>query len=98
MFMPDMLHARVVLPPVYEARLMQTNTSDILKMPGVVKVIRNGSMLAAVAKTEWQSVQAQRALAAGSQWSAGRPLPGPAAVHRDLKQIATEHSMENVIR
>ncbi|KAA1014310.1 xanthine dehydrogenase family protein molybdopterin-binding subunit [Paraburkholderia panacisoli] len=91
MFMPDMLHARVVLPPVYEARLMQTNTSDILEMPGVVKVIRNGSMLAVVAKNEWQAVQAQRALAAGCQWSAGRALPDPAAVHRDLQQIATEH-------
>ncbi|CAN7799247.1 molybdopterin-dependent oxidoreductase [Paraburkholderia hospita] len=91
MFMPDMLHARVVLPPVYEARLMQTNTPDILRMPGVVKVVRNGSMLAVVAKSEWQAVQAQRALAAGSRWSAGRALPDPATVHRDLKQIATEH-------
>jgi nicotinate dehydrogenase subunit B len=91
MVMPDMLHVRVVLPPVYEAKLLQTNTPDILKMPGVVKVIRNGSMLAVVAKNEWQAVQAQRALAAGSQWSTGRTLPDPAAVHRDLKQIATEH-------
>ena len=91
MFMPDMLHARVVLPPVYGAKLTHANTPDILKMPGVVNVIRNGSMLAVVAKGEWQAVQAQRALAAGSQWSTGRTLPDPATVHRDLKQIATEH-------
>ncbi|MFM0234674.1 xanthine dehydrogenase family protein molybdopterin-binding subunit [Paraburkholderia sediminicola] len=91
MSMLDMLHARVVLPPVYGAELTHTNTPDILKMPGVVNVIRNGSMLAVVAKGEWQAVLAQRALAAGSQWSAGRALPDPATVHRDLKQIATEH-------
>lgn len=91
MSMPDMLHARVVLPPVYGAELTHTNTPDILKIPGVVNVIRNGSMLAVVAKGEWQAVLAQRALAAGSQWSAGRALPDPATVHRDLKQIATEH-------
>jgi nicotinate dehydrogenase subunit B len=89
--MPDMLHARVVLPPVYDAKLLRTNTPDILKMPGVVKVVRDGSMLAVVAKGEWQAVQAQRALAAGSQWSAGRTLPDPASVHRDLKTISTEH-------
>ena len=91
MSMPGMLHARVVLPPVYAAKLLQTNTPEILKMPGVVKVIRDGSMLAAVAKTEWQAVQAQGALAAGSQWSAGRTLPDPATVHRDLKTISTQH-------
>ncbi|MGF6809886.1 nicotinate dehydrogenase subunit B [Paraburkholderia sp. Clong3] len=91
MSMPGMLHARVVLPPVYAAKLLKTNTPDILKMPGVVKVIRDGSMLAVVAKGEWQAVQAQRALAAGSQWSAGRTLPDPAAVHRDLKTISTQH-------
>ncbi|MFP3610417.1 molybdopterin cofactor-binding domain-containing protein [Paraburkholderia sp. SIMBA_050] len=91
MVMPDMLHARVVLPPVYGAQLLRTNTPDVLKMPGVVDVIRDGSMLAVVASGEWQAVQAQRALAAGSQWSAGHALPDPATVHRDLKQISTEH-------
>ncbi|MFL9855890.1 molybdopterin-dependent oxidoreductase [Paraburkholderia madseniana] len=91
MSMPGMLHARMVLPPVYAAKLLQTNTPEILKMPGVVKVIRDGSMLAVVAKGEWQAVQAQRALAAGSQWSAGRTLPDPATVHRDLKTISTQH-------
>jgi CO/xanthine dehydrogenase Mo-binding subunit len=91
MLLPGMVHARVVMPPVYEARLLQTNTAEILKMPGVIKVVRNGSMLAVVAKGEWQAVQAQRALAAGSQWSAGRTLPDPATVHRDLKAISTEH-------
>ncbi|NYH14948.1 xanthine dehydrogenase family protein molybdopterin-binding subunit [Paraburkholderia bryophila] len=89
--MPGMLHARVVMPPVYDAQLMQTNTPEILKMPGVIKVIRDGSMLAVVAKGEWQAVQAQRALAAGSQWSGGRTLPDPATVHRDLKTISTQH-------
>ena len=91
MSMPGMLHARVVLPPVYAAKLLQTNTPEILKMPGVVKVIQDGSMLAVVATGEWQAVRAQRALAAGSQWSAGRTLPDPATVHRDLKTISTQH-------
>ena len=91
MIMPGMVHARVVMPPVYDAKLLETNTPEILKMPGVLKVVRNGSLLAVVAKGEWQAVQAQRALSAGSRWSAGRTLPDPATVHRDLKQISTEH-------
>ncbi|WP_029972145.1 xanthine dehydrogenase family protein molybdopterin-binding subunit [Paraburkholderia graminis] len=91
MQMPGMVHARVVMPPVYDARLLQANTADVLKMPGVVKVVRNGSMLAVVADGEWQAVQAQRALAANSQWSAGRALPDPATVHRDLATLCTQH-------
>jgi len=91
MLMPGMVHARVVMPPVYEARLLRTNTPEILKMPGVLKVVQNGSMLAVVAKGEWQAVQAQRALAAGSEWSAGRALPDPATVHSDLRKLCTEH-------
>jgi len=91
MMMPGMLHARVVMPPVYEARLLDTNTDEVLKMPGVVKVIRNGSMLAVVARVEWQAVQAHRALSAGCKWTPGRALPDPATVHRDLEQISTQH-------
>jgi CO/xanthine dehydrogenase Mo-binding subunit len=60
-------------------------------MPGVVKVVRNGSMLAVVARVEWQAVQAHRALSAGCKWTPGRALPDPATVHRDLKQISTQH-------
>jgi CO/xanthine dehydrogenase Mo-binding subunit len=91
MTMPGMLHARVVMPPVYEAKLLETNAPEILKMPGVVKVVRNGSLLAVVARGEWQAVQAQRALSAACKWTAGRSLPDPSTVHRDLKQISTEH-------
>ncbi|WP_144149183.1 xanthine dehydrogenase family protein molybdopterin-binding subunit [Paraburkholderia sp. BCC1884] len=91
MMMPGMLHARVVMPPVYDAKLLETNSADVLKMPGVLKVVRSGSVLAVVAKGEWQAVQAQRALSAASKWTAGRTLPDPATVHRDLKQISTQH-------
>lgn len=90
MQLPGMLHARVVMPPSYDAKLVDTNEQDVMKLPGVVKVVRNGSMLAVVAKGEWQAVVAQRALMAGSTWSPGRTLPDPATVHRDLKTLATQ--------
>lgn len=88
--LPGMLHARVVMPPVYDAKLQWFDEAAILKMPGVVRIVRNGSMLAVVAQGEWQAVVAQRALAAGSRWSAGRALPDRATVHEDLKRIATQ--------
>lgn len=90
MQLPGMLHARVVMPPVYDAKLLAYDEAAITKMPGVVRIVRNGSMLAVVAQGEWQAVVAQRALSASAQWSPGRALPDPATVHRDLKQIATQ--------
>jgi CO/xanthine dehydrogenase Mo-binding subunit len=91
MHLPNMLHARVVLPPVYAARLLDINEAEVMTMPGVVKIVRDGNLLAVVAKGEWQAVLAQRSLSAGSRWSAGRALPDPNTVHRDLKTIATQH-------
>ncbi|QBR02005.1 xanthine dehydrogenase family protein molybdopterin-binding subunit [Paraburkholderia pallida] len=90
MQLPGMLHARVVMPPVYDAKLLGFDEAAIMKMPGVLKIVRDGSMLAVVAQGEWQAVLAQRALAASSQWSAGRALPDPATVHRDLKPLCTQ--------
>ncbi|EIN02769.1 aldehyde oxidase and xanthine dehydrogenase, molybdopterin binding protein [Paraburkholderia hospita] len=90
MQLPGMLHARVVMPPVYDAKLVSFDDTAVMKMPGVVKIVRNGSMLAVVARGEWQAVVAQRALEASSKWTPGRTLPDPATVHRDLKRIATQ--------
>ncbi|MGG1948541.1 molybdopterin cofactor-binding domain-containing protein [Trinickia sp. NRRL B-1857] len=90
MSLPGMLHARVVMPPVYDAKLLSFDEAAIAKMPGVVAVVRNGSMLAVVARGEWQAVVAQRALLAGSKWTPGRALPDPKTVHRDLKKLSTQ--------
>ncbi|WP_321839734.1 xanthine dehydrogenase family protein molybdopterin-binding subunit [Paraburkholderia bannensis] len=89
MQLPGMLHARVVMPPVYDATLLGFDEAAIGRMPGVVKIVRDGNVLAVVANGEWQAVVAQRALSASCRWTPGRPLPDPAAVHRDLKRIAT---------
>ena len=39
MTLPGMVHARVVRPPSYGATLVSVDTSEIEKMPGVVKVV-----------------------------------------------------------
>ncbi|KVE45582.1 xanthine dehydrogenase family protein molybdopterin-binding subunit [Burkholderia sp. BDU5] len=90
MCLPGMLHARVVLPPVYGARLEGFDEANMSRLPGVVRIARDGSLLAVVARGEWQAVSAQRALAATCRWSAGRALPDRATVHRDLERIATQ--------
>ena len=45
------------------------------KMPGVVKVVRDGNFLAVVAEREFQAIKAMRALAAAAQWAGEAQLP-----------------------
>ena len=46
MRLPGMVHARIVRPPSYGAQLTECDTSAVEKMPGVVKVVRDGNFLA----------------------------------------------------
>ncbi len=73
--LPGMLHARVVFPPGYGARLRDANTDAAAMLPGVVKVVREGSVLAVVAEREFQAVSAMRELAAGAHWDEHPSLP-----------------------
>ena len=50
MRLPGMVHARVVRPPSYGAQLTECDTAAVEKMPGVVKIVRDGNFLAVVAE------------------------------------------------
>jgi len=63
-----MVHARVLHPPSYEAKLKTTDFSEILTLPGVLKVIRNGSFLAVIATREYQAVKAWLYLKSTCEW------------------------------
>jgi len=73
--LPGMLHARVVRPPSAGAKLASLDVSNIEKMTGVVKVIRDGNFLAVVAYREFQAIQAMRALSRVARWSESASLP-----------------------
>jgi CO/xanthine dehydrogenase Mo-binding subunit len=73
--LPGMLHARVVRPPSYGAQLVEANTAMVEKMPGVVKVVRDGNFLAVAAEREFLAIKAMHALAASARWKEGAQLP-----------------------
>ena len=76
MRLPGMVHARVVRPPSYGARLQEIDSAKVEQMPGVVKVVRDGSFLAVVAEREFQAISAMTALAAAAKWQGSRILAG----------------------
>ncbi|MCE7030189.1 xanthine dehydrogenase family protein molybdopterin-binding subunit [Jiella avicenniae] len=91
--LPGMVHARVVRPPVYGARLTGIDTSEVETMPGVVQVIRDGNYLAVVARGEFQAIQAMRALAAAAEWGGGIALPEKTEIYDVLKRLPSQESV-----
>lgn len=85
-----MLHARVVRPPRYGATLTQVDIAAIEKMPGVVKVVRDGSFLAVAAQEEFQAITAMQALSDAAQWQSGPDLPDPATIYQLIQTLPTK--------
>jgi isoquinoline 1-oxidoreductase len=52
--LPNMLFAKVLRAPSYDARLADVDTSTAEQMPGVVQVVRDGEFLAVLAETDQQ--------------------------------------------
>jgi nicotinate dehydrogenase subunit B len=65
---PGMLHGRVVRPAVTDSRPLTVDESSIADIPGIVRVVREGSFIGVVADTEWSAIQAARKLKV--TWSA----------------------------
>ena len=85
--LPGMLHARMIRPPRYGATLVSADLDAAMKMPGVVKTVRDGSFLAVIAKKEWQAIQAMRAIEASAKWTEGRALPEQAKIYDIIRNL-----------
>jgi nicotinate dehydrogenase subunit B len=84
---PGMLHARIVRPPSIGAKLMSVDEASVKAIPDV-RVVRQQSFLAVVAKNEWAAVRAARELKA--TWSESASLPGSDAMERYLRSGAID--------
>lgn len=68
-----MLHARVLRQPSQGAELLSFDEQAVVAMPGVVKVVRDGSFLAVITKREDQAIASVEALEQSAKW---REAPG----------------------
>ncbi|MDY7229576.1 xanthine dehydrogenase family protein molybdopterin-binding subunit [Hyalangium rubrum] len=75
-FRPDALvHGRVVRPPSYGAKLLDVEVSAVERMPGVLKVVRDGDFLGVIATKEWLAIRAAASLARAARWQERASLP-----------------------
>ncbi|WP_143960106.1 xanthine dehydrogenase family protein molybdopterin-binding subunit [Litoribacter populi] len=66
--LPGMIHARVMRPPSYGAKLINFPKEEVEGLPGVIKTVRDGSFLAVLAEWEYDAVKGLQRLQMGSQW------------------------------
>ena len=92
MRLPGMLHARVVRPPSYGAQLTECDTAAVERLPGVVKVVRDGNFLAVVAEKEFQSIKAMNALPAAAKWKETASLPKQDDLLKVLTSLRSQDS------
>jgi nicotinate dehydrogenase subunit B len=83
--LPGMLHGRVVHPATLGSRLVQVGTLDQAKFPNS-KVVVKGDLVAVVAPTEWEAVQASWSLAKSTKWSEWKGLPGKDKIYQSLRE------------
>ncbi|OHV77258.1 molybdopterin cofactor-binding domain-containing protein [Rhizobium sp. LCM 4573] len=85
--LPGMLHARVLRPPSYEARLASLDSALLSAMPDV-RLIRNGSFLAVVAECEEEAVRALERLRSSATWRESETMPEPGDLYAYLRREA----------
>jgi CO/xanthine dehydrogenase Mo-binding subunit len=91
---PAMVHARAVRPPSYGAKLESVDTGAAEKMPGVLKIVRDGSYLAVVAAREYQAIAAMRALAAAAKWREQPTLAAEQDPFANLKRLPSQDKVD----
>jgi CO/xanthine dehydrogenase Mo-binding subunit len=92
--LPGMVHGRIVRPPSYQARLVSVDEQAVAQMPGVIRVVRDGSFLGVIAEREEQAIWAREALQASALWrdesaDAGR-LPSAETLYTHLLNQPTQ--------
>ncbi len=82
---PGMLHGRVVRPATSLSAPASIDESSIKNIPGVVKIVREGTFVGVVAETEWAAIQAAKALKVTWSEPTLKMMSGPDEVFDYLK-------------
>src|SRR4029077_3959109 len=85
-----------VRPPRPGSRRDSVDEATVRAMPGVIKVMRDGSFLGVVAEREEQAIKAREALTKSAKGKLGPELPDPANIHAHLKSLPSNESVIGV--
>ncbi|SDM42242.1 xanthine dehydrogenase family protein molybdopterin-binding subunit [Kriegella aquimaris] len=87
---PGMVHARVVRPPSYTAKLVTINEAELERSPHLLKLVRKGSFLGVLAEDEYQAIRLMEKAKQLAKWNAPERLPGNINVKEYLKTLPAD--------
>ncbi|MGZ5847818.1 MAG: xanthine dehydrogenase family protein molybdopterin-binding subunit, partial [Ramlibacter sp.] len=90
---PGMVHGRILRPPSPAATLAALDPAAAEKMPGVLKVVRDGSFVGLVARKEYQAVAALRVLGQGATWTERDSLPDAARLYPAVLALPAQETV-----
>ncbi len=73
--LPEMVHARVLRPSSYSAKLKGIDKEKVLALPGILKLIVDGNFVAVIAKREHEAVKAWQYLKENTKWESEKLRP-----------------------
>ena len=79
-----LLHARVLRPPSYHARLVDFDRDGVLQRPGVIEIVQDGQFIAVVAEREEQALWAVEKARDCATWEYEHDLPPAEQTYADL--------------
>ena len=88
-----MLHGRILRPPAYGAKLSDLDLSVAQALPGVMKVVRDGSFVGVIAVREEQALAGVAALRAAAKWDLAANGPSDETIYAWLLAQKSEDTV-----
>ena len=85
LMLPGMVHGRVLRSAAQSARLASFNKCQVHDIPGLLKVVQDGSFLGVICAEEFQAVHAVKQLEHAVQWDSEKTLPHPDQIEVHLR-------------
>ena len=85
-----MVHGRILRAPSHAATLAGLDTGAVEKLPGVLKIVRDGRFIGVVCEREYQAVLAQRALIRAARWDERPSLPARATLFETVRAAPSQ--------
>ncbi len=80
----DLLHARVLRPPGYHAKLVKFDRAAVQTLPGVEMVVQDGQFIAIVSGREENAIAAVEQARALAEWTYASNLPDEDSLYDDM--------------
>lgn len=92
-FPEGVVYGAIARPPTYDAKLISVDLDAAEKLPGVIKIVRNGSLLGVIAESQEQAWAAAKHLTNNSNWEVKKSLPTHDGIYKWMENYKSEEKI-----